>query len=642
MHATPSFTFAIALGIGVACQLVARHSRVPSIVLLLAAGVVLGPDLIGWVVPEALGDGLLSIVSIAVAIILFEGGLNLDMRRLRREAKPIRRLVTLGAMVTMAGAAAAAHAILGWPLELAVLFGSLVIVTGPTVVRPLLRNVSLRPRLATVLEAEGLLIDPIGAIVAAVTLQIVVAPSADTFASGAMGLMVRIGFGAGAGLLFGLVLVGLLRVPRLVPEGLENLVALGTALVAFELSETAFPDSGILAVTVGGVVVGNLEKRLAAELGEFQEHLTVGLIGLLFVLLAADVRLADVVALGERGLWTVAALALLVRPLGVLLSTWGSDFSLRERAFISWVGPRGVVAAAIASLAAVFMDEIDMEGGDKIRALVFLTIALTVVVQGGTAPIVARLLGVRGPGRETVVILGAEELAFALADSLRGQGDPIVFADSNPNHCREAEARGYAVVFGDAFDERTLGRMRLERARAVVAMTANVQVNTHFASEAKQGYRVPETYAAIGRDTQAVGERIVEKMEGRVLFDRPKDVERWNVRFRHGDAVVRSFVFSGRPEAGEEEKRAIEGTVDPFVLLAVEQDGSMLLAHPELEPELGSRAWAAVQVANEEAALEGLAALGYALATEDEEDAGGDEPRAKGTSSSDGNKENGG
>ena len=247
MHATPSFTFALALGIGVACQLVARHTRVPSIVLLLAAGVALGPDGWRWIVPDALGGGLLSIVSIAVAIILFEGGLNLDVRRLRREATPIRRLVTWGPLITMAGAGTAAHYFLDWPIELSALFGSLVIVTGPTVVRPLLRNVSLRPRLARVLEAEGLLIDPVGAIVAAVTLQIVAAPSPDSFASGALGLMARIGFGTGAGLLFGLALVGLLRLRRVVPEGLENLVALGMALVAFELCEVFLADSGILA-----------------------------------------------------------------------------------------------------------------------------------------------------------------------------------------------------------------------------------------------------------------------------------------------------------------------------------------------------------------------------------------------------------
>ncbi len=625
MHATPSFTFALALGVGVACQLIARHTRVPSIVWLLAAGVTLGPDVLGWVVPDALGGGLHAIVALAVAIILFEGGLNLDMRRLRRAATPVRRLVTLGALVTMAGATAAAHLILGWPLPLATLFGSLVIVTGPTVIRPLLRNVPLRPRLATVLEAEGLLIDPVGAIVAAVTLQIVVAPTLDNFASGALGLFARVGFGAGAGLLFGLALVGLLRVRRAVPEGLENLVALGAALVAFELCESVLTDSGILAVTVGGVVVGNMEKRVASELGEFQEHLTIGLIGLLFILLAADVRLDDVMALGSAGLWTVGVLALVVRPVGVFLSTWGEGFTLRERAFLSWVGPRGVVAAAIASLAAVFLDDLGLDGGDEIRAMVFLTIAVTVIVQGGSAPLVARILGVRGPGRDTVVILGAEELAFALADAVRRDDTPIVFADSNPNHCHEAEERGHRVVFGDAFAERTLGRMRLERARAVVGLTANAQVNAHFADEAKDGHQVPETFVAIGRDAHSVGERVVEKVGGRVLFDRPKDVERWNVRLRHGLAEVRSLQFVGRPVRPDDDDSGVaivEGTLDTFVLLAVEDRGRMVPAHSESEPEEGTPAVAVILVEDEAEALVGLAERGFVPAPPDPTETG--------------------
>ena len=622
MHASPSFIFALALGVGVACQLIARHTRVPSIVLLLAAGVALGPDLLGWIIPSALGGGLLPIVSLAVAIILFEGGLNLDVRRLRREATPIRRLVTLGAVVTMAGATAAAHFILGWPLALAALFGSLVIVTGPTVIRPLLRNVRLTPRLSTVLEAEGLLIDPVGAIVAAVTLQIVVAPSLDTFTSSAVGLMARLGFGAGAGLLFGLAIVGLLRLRRAVPEGLENLVVLGGVLVAFELCESVLTDSGILAVTVGGVIVGNLEQRVAQHLGAFQEDLTVGLIGVLFVLLAADVRLAEVAALGVPGLLTVVALALVVRPIAVGLSILGEDFSWREWAFLSWVGPRGVVAAAIASLAAAFLDELDMEGGAEIRAMVFLTIAMTVVIQGGTAPIMARLLGVRGAGRESIVILGAEELAFALADAIRPDHERILFADSNPSHIREAEARGYPAIFGDAFDERTIGRMRLERARTVIAITANAQVNAHFGEEAKKTHDVPEIYVAVGRDAHAVGSRIVEKMDGRVLFDRPKDVERWHVRIRHGHCEVRPFVFAGVAAEDEEaaSKRLLEGTIDPFLLLAVERGGRMEPAFAADEPAEGARAWAAVLLSEEEAALEGLAGLGYVPAPPGEAD----------------------
>lgn len=630
-------TFALALGAGVLGQLLARHARVPSIVLLLAFGVVLGPDGLGAVRPEALGEGLFALVSLAVAVILFEGGLNLDLSRIRREGRAIRRLLTLGAAVTAAGGGLAAHLLMGWPWGRAFLFGTLVIVTGPTVIRPLLRNVPLRPRLATVLEAEGLLIDPVGAIVAAVTLPVVLGPALDvgSFASGATGLLLRLGFGAAAGVAAGFALAGLLRLRHAVPEGLENLVALGAALVTFEACETLLTESGILAVTVAGTVVGNLEPRLRRDLGEFQEHLTVGLIGLLFVLLAADVRLAEVTGLGWPGVATVAALALVVRPAGAWLCTIGSELTPRERAFLSWVAPRGVVAAAVASIAAGFFDELGVPGGAELRALVFLTIGVTVLLQGGTAPLVARLLGVRTPGRESVVVLGAEEIGLALGETLRAGGARVVFADSNPVHCQAAQARGFPVLYGNALEERTLGRLRLERARAAVGLTPNNEVNHHFADLAGEEFGVPACYVAVNPRGSDVAERIVERQESFVLFDRVKDVERWNVRFRHGAAELRAFRFAGAPEeakAGEaaEEPAGAAGprgprargeaereAHDPFLVMAMRRGGRWDPMHVGLEAAEGDAAMVAIHRPEEEAALEVLAALGWKPAPEE-------------------------
>jgi NhaP-type Na+/H+ or K+/H+ antiporter len=622
----PSFTFAFALGAGVVAQLIAGHLRIPSIVPLLATGIILGPDGLGLILPRSLGEGLFSLVSLAVAVILFEGGLNLDLRRLRREGSAIRRLVTIGALVTAAGGALAAGSIMGWSPRLSILFGALVIVTGPTVIRPLLRNVPLRPRLATVLEAEGVLIDPIGAIVAVVTLQIVLTPGVESFASGFLGLLYRLGFGTGAGLAFGFAIFGMLRIRRAIPEGLENLVVIGTALVAFEVCETVLSESGILAVTVAGVVVGNMETRVSQELGEFSEHLTVGLIGILFVLLAADVRISEVTSLGWPGLACVAALALIVRPAGVILSTAGSELDWRERAFLSWVAPRGVVAAAVASLAAAFLEESGIPGGAEIRALVFLTIGFTVVVQGGSGALVARMLGVRAPGRETVVILGAEELGFALGEVLREDGGHVVFADINPSHCRAAQERGFPVVYGNVLEPRTLARMRLERARAVIGLTANNEVNSHFAGEARDEFGVRNGYVAVNRGSSEVTSRIVEKQESRVLFDGPKDVERWHVRFRHGDVAVQHFrrldTEAGATEAGEApdtQGARTNGTdgVDPYILLAVRRGERWKPVWEGLEIEAGETSAVAVYQPAEEAAIQALARIGWVPAEPD-------------------------
>jgi len=614
-HSGPTFSFAIALGAGVVAQLLAAPLRLPSIVLLLAFGVLLGPEVLGLVDPAALGGGLFPLVTLAVAVILFEGGLNLDLQRLRRAASPIRLLVTVGAMVTALGGGLAAHHFMGWPWGPSVLFGTLVIVTGPTVIRPLLRNVPLRPRLATVLEAEGLLIDPVGAIVAAVTLQLVAAPSPASVAAGALGFVYRIGFGAGAGLLSGLALVALLRWRHAVPEGLMDLVALGGALLSFALSEAVLTESGILAVTVAGVVVGNLEPRLAEDLGEFQERLTVGLIGLLFVLLAADVRVAEVMGLGRGGVLTVGALVLLVRPLGVWLCTLGSEFGWREKAFLSWVAPRGVVAAAIASLAAAFLEEAGAGAGHEIRALVFLTIGVTVVVQGGSAPLVARLLRVRAPGRDGVVILGAEELGFALGTVLREDSTPVVFADVNPSHCRAAEERGFQVVYGDAFEPSTLARMRLERSFAAVGLTPNNEVNHHFAGLARDSYGVQDTYVALTRSGSEVSTRIVQKQESHVLFDGPKDLVRWNVRLRHGNACVKWLHYEGREQetaSQAPEAHPSRAVLDAFILLAFRRSGRWRPVHESYAPEAGDEMAVAVHAPEAKAALARLEAAGWA------------------------------
>ncbi|MFO0688150.1 MAG: cation:proton antiporter [Myxococcota bacterium] len=575
--ANADLTFTLALLAGVAAQIIARHLRLPGIVLLLFSGALLGPDGLGWIRPDSLGGGLSTFVSLAVAVILFEGGLGLDLRRLRAAAAPIRRLVTSGALVTLIGAGIAAARLMGWPADRALLYGALVIVTGPTVVRPILRLVPVRNRLATVLEAEGLLIDPVGAIVAAIALEIVLERTMGSVANGAIGLIARLSFGAGAGVGIGGLLALLLRIPRLVPVGLENLAVLGGSLAGFAACEAWLPESGILAVIVAAAVVGHAARERAQVVGEFQEHLTLGLIGMLFVLLAADVRLETVSALGWPGVATVATLAFVVRPIGVLWCTRGSDLTIRERLFVAWLGPRGVVAAAIASVPAPALDAVGVEGGAELRALVFLTIALTVVVLGGLAPIAAWALGVRAPGRDVTVVLGSEELALALGEALREGGASVVFVDRNPASCRAAEERGFAVVFGDVLGPTTLARLRLERARAAVGLTTNPSLNQLFVLEAMEEFDVPDGYVAIDPTVGSEAALLARRQSAHVLFDRPKDVERWNVRIRH-QAVDRVRLRAARGDALDATERAgraiaSAGSPDPFVILAVQRDG---------------------------------------------------------------------
>jgi NhaP-type Na+/H+ or K+/H+ antiporter len=590
--AHPALTLVLALAVGILAQAVARHVRVPGIVILLVAGVALGPDGLGWVQPLALGDGLFVIVDLAVAVILFEGGLNLEISRLRREQAPIRRLVSVGALVTMVGGALTVAALFDWSWMRALLFGSLVVVTGPTVIGPLVDAVRLRPRVATVLEAEGVLIDPIGAILAVLMLEVALAPGADSLASGATGLVLRLGFGAVAGIVAGFVLAGLLRVRRVVPEGFENVFALASVLLLFQGCDVIVPHSGVLAVAVAGVVVGNVRTRVDRDLREFKDQLSVLLIGLLFILLAATVRIADVRALGWNGLAVVAVLVFAVRPANVWLCTVGSELTRKERWFIAGVAPRGIVAAAVAALAAGALDSHGLAGGAELRALVFLTIAGSVVFAGGVAGPLASLLGQRLPGRDTVAILGAQGLGLALAGVLRKAGTPVVFLD-----------------FGDAVQERTLLRARPRSVGAAIGLTPNQMLNSVFVSRARERFGVPRGYVAVERPESGLASELVETSDVAVLFEGPHDIERWDVRCRHGSVEIETWCYVGAPELAEGETPVKVG--ERFAILSVSRGGKVQPMYAELKLLKGDVAAVAVHSVERDEAHETLRAMGW-------------------------------
>jgi NhaP-type Na+/H+ or K+/H+ antiporter len=612
--ASPMLTLVLALAAGVLAQSVARHIRIPGIVLLLAVGASLGPDGIAWVQPHSLGEGLFAIVDLAVAVILFEGGLNLDISRLRREQTPIRRLVTVGALVTLVGGTLAVRALLDWSWMTALLFGSLVVVTGPTVIGPLVGELRLRPRVATVLEAEGVLIDPIGAILAVLMLEFALAPDKGALASGAMGLLFRLGFGVAAGLLAGFLLGGLLRVRRLIPEGYENILTLAAVLLLFQGCDEVVSESGILAVTIAGVVVGNMPTHVDRDLREFKDQLSVLLIGLLFVLLAADVRVVDVQALGWRGLAVVAALVLVVRPLNVWLATLGSELSTRERLLIAWLAPRGIVAAAVASLVAGALESRGLDGGAELRALVFLTISGTVLLAGLTGRPVATLLRVRLPGRDTVAILGAQGLGLALASELRDAGIPVLFLDENPQVCRQAQEAGYAVVYGNALEERILQRARFDGVGTAVGLTPNETLNGLFVARAREVSNVPRTYVALAGLSSGVTPEVVQSQNAEILFEGPHDVERWDVRARNGDLVVehrRLGKLAEREVPDPDTAASIPSPGERFVILTVRRGERVFPMSSGFKLREGDVAAIAVHVPEREEAHRLLAKMGW-------------------------------
>lgn len=547
----PSLTIALALAAGMMAQTAAHHLRIPAIVVLLLTGVLLGPDLADVIRPAVLGDALGMLTGFAVAIILFEGGMSLRIQRLKREQRSIRQLITIGGAITVIGGALTAHVILGWDWRMSALFGTLVMVTGPTVINPLLQRLKVKRNVAVVLEAEGVLIDAIGAIVAVVALEAALSPAGENIMGSLLHVIERLGGGAAMGLGFGFLLVGLLNAQDMVPEGIENVFTLCMVLAVFQVSNALLPESGIAAVTVAGIVVGNSKTRIKEDLADFKEELTVMMIGMLFVLLAADVRLAEVRALGLPGVFTVLALMFLVRPANVFVSTVKSSLTMKERLFISWIGPRGIVAAAVASLFAVEFARKGLTGGNELRALVFLVITATVMTAGLTGGFMARWLRLKRPSNFGWVIMGANELARALAKLLKENGQEVVCIDSNPEACTAAENDCTRVLFANALQPSTLLRAEIDTRRGALAVTPNEEVNLLFIQKASRLARSLQLFTALKRFSQSVSPKMVEETGAQVLFGKPVDVEFWSARIRRKEISIQYWEsIETQPEKG--------------------------------------------------------------------------------------------
>lgn len=542
-------TLALAMLVGVLAQGAARHARLPGIVLLLALGVLLGPDGVNVVRPYLMGDALPAFIGFAIAIILFEGALSLRIAELRRQALAIRRLVTIGAVVTGGLATVVAGLIMPWSWKLAALFGTLVIVTGPTVVTPLVRRLRLAPQLAQILVAEGIFIDAVGATIAVVTLEVVLSDSTRAAAAELLTIFLRFGAGALVGGAAGLGLTLLLRVRRLVPSGLENVLTLAVALAAFQLSDAVVSESGLIAVIAAGLVVGNMPTRHLGQIAEFKEQLTDLLVATLFVLLAADVRVADVIALGWRGGAVVALLILVVRPATVFLCTRGTGISLGGKLCLAWIAPRGIVAAAVASLFASELANEGVAGGTELRGLVFVVITITVTLQGLSAGLVARLLGVRLPPRQGALILGANPLARLVGGVLRDLGRPVILVDSRPEACAAARAAGLEVMHGDGLDDRVLAAAGIDAVAWCIGVTPNEHVNFSFARRIGEEFRGPEVAVLLERHDQGVTVEMAAAQDIDVLFAGEINVMRWLDLARRGLVEVEHWRLVGADPA---------------------------------------------------------------------------------------------
>ncbi len=500
LEITLQMVLAVIAGIG--AQVLADYLKVPSIVFLLLFGILLGADGMGWLHPNMLGVGLEVIVSLSVALILFEGGLNLQLRDLSRVSVSLRNLVSFGVLITLLGGGMAAHWLGEFPWTIAFLYASLVVVTGPTVISPLLKQVKVDRQVSVLLEGEGVLIDPVGAILAVVVLDIILNGDTDPLFI-VSGLLLRLGIGGGIGALGGWLLSYLLKRASTLSDELKNLVVLAGVWGLFCLAQLIRSESGLMTMVTAGMVVGAASLPEERLLRRFKGQLTILAVSVLFVLLAADLSIASIFALGWGSLLTVLVLMFVVRPLNIWLCTWNSDMNWRQKCFLCWVAPRGIVSASVASLFAILLTQRGINGGDSIKALVFLTIILTVFLQGLTAQWVARLLRITSTEATGAVIVGCNPLGRLIAKLFQDRGESVVLIDTDSEQCQIAEAESFKVFSSSALDVNVLEEAGLAKAGTFLALTNNAEVNLVLAQRAAEEFKPPRIFAVFPNEAQA-------------------------------------------------------------------------------------------------------------------------------------------
>ena len=496
--------------LGIVAQWVAWKLKIPAILPLLLIGLLVGPiaaeflseDGGKWIEPiwngeKGLfpGDGLYYFVSLAISIILFEGGLTLKRSEIKNVGPVITKLITLGSAITFFGAGVVAHYIfdLGW--ELSFLFSGLIIVTGPTVITPILRNIPLKKDISTVLKWEGILIDPIGALVAVLVFEFISVGGGGAFTKTAL---IEFGkillFGTTFGFTFAHALAFSIN-KKLIPHYLLNVVALSAVLLVFVLSEIFAHESGLLAVVVMGMVLGNGNLANLKELLYFKESLSVLLISILFILLSANINIEDLFLLYTwKTVVLFAVVVFIVRPIAVFASTLNSNLKLNEKLFISWVGPRGIVAAGIASLFGSKLIKQGVDGAEYITPLVFMIVLGTVLLNATTARFFAKMVGVFLKKSDAVLFVGASKPVRLIAKFLKNKGKRVILIDSNKSFIQEAldsDIEGFKV---DVYDDELANNIELNDVGYLIALTGSDQVNMHALNKFSENFGEQGTY----------------------------------------------------------------------------------------------------------------------------------------------------
>jgi NhaP-type Na+/H+ or K+/H+ antiporter len=505
--------------LGIVAQWFAWRLKIPAILPLILIGLFVGAvstliteDGSKWIEPVwngetglFPGERLYNFVSLSIALILFEGGMTLKKDEIKHVGPVIYRLITWGSLITMVTAGIATHYIMGlsWPVSF--LFSALIIVTGPTVIAPILRNLAIKKDISTVLKWEGILIDPIGALAAVLVYEFI-----STVGSGSHGIeftqeaLINFGkivvIGTSIGFTAAYAFSVALR-QKWIPHYLTNVVSLATVLTVFVLSDLFAHESGLISVVIMGMVLGNMKIEALKDVLYFKEAISILLISILFILLSANINISDLkLIFNWKSLILFGTIILIIRPLGVFFSTRKSNLNFNEKLFISWVGPRGIVAAGIASLFGLKLSAQGIEGAEYITPLVFMIVLGTVLLNATTARIFAKMAGVLLKKSEGILIIGASPPSRLIASFLQKNGRHVVLVDSNPKHVENAKKLGLDAIEGDIYSDDLLENIELNDMGYLMALTGSNVINQYAISKLQGHFGDQGAYRLISAD----------------------------------------------------------------------------------------------------------------------------------------------
>jgi len=575
--------------IGLLCQWFAWRVKLPAILFLLLTGILLGP-VSGVLQPDVLfGDLLFSFISLSVAIILFEGSLTLKRSEFQEIGDVVQKLVSWGARVDMLITTVAAHLLTGMSWSLSALFGAIMVVTGPTVIMPMLRTVKPNAVLARTLRWEGIVIDPLGALFAVLVFEFIIAQQTSSDLAHVLAVFGQtIAIGIVLGVLVGHGF-GLLLRHRLIPEFLHNFAAIALVTSTFALSNTVMHESGLLAVTIMGIWLANMPGVHTREILNFKESLTLILVSSLFIILSARLDFGGLIALGWGSLGILLVMQFIARPAKVFLSTINSGLTRNERLLLAWVGPRGIVAAAISAVFALKLESLNIAGAELIVPLSFSVIIGTVLIQSSTARYLTKALGVNAPDTQGYLVVGANPVAITIAKALKTADIETVLCDTDWHNISAARMEGLNTYYGNAMSEHAELHLDLTNLGGVAGLSRNHAVNTTAALRFREDFGPRRAFILPGGEDQKSHSkhRAAEQYAGRTLLGNDWSYRRLYALIYRYDAQMKKTQLSDAYEfANWQADNDPERTVPIF---ALDENGALFWFTEDkaLEPKPG-------------------------------------------------------